>query len=157
MKPQTITDWLALYGACVSTFAICWAIYQWWTRGPRLAGHSSANVVFINSSTVQSQQKHIFVTVSNRGNEPTTITNLALLGYNTWVQYLRDRPSFTAVIPNGLSGYPLPGPLPVGSEWRSMCVQNAELEQHTRSKVMCFAIYHTFSQKAYRVRIPPIR
>jgi hypothetical protein len=150
MTLATTTDWLALYGALASTASGAWAVYQWWTRGPKLKLTASPNMIIAGGNLGDQQQKYISVVVRNRGREPTTITNFALFGYDTWLKYLLKINSYQAVVNQSLEAYRLPFVLTVGSEWSSLCIQNAEVEELSRSKIMCTAIYHSFSEKPVR-------
>jgi hypothetical protein len=96
---------------------------------------------------------YVSITVTNRGNEPTTITNLGLKGFDTIIQRWFGKEQFAAIINHALAGYTLPGLIAVGSDWRSLCHQTAEIEDLARRKLLYVWISHTFSDKLLLKRV----
>ena len=156
MTENAVTTVLAIYGAFVASIGGIWNIYQWWSRGPKLSGYSGINMMILNDPSRNPDQMYVTFNIANRGTADTYITNIGFFGYDSVVAYWRGRPSFTAVVVHSMPACPLPGPLPVGGEWRSMMIQDDKVENLTRSKIACFALFHTFSSKPFRVRIRSI-
>lgn len=156
MADFSTTDWLAIYGAVASSLGGIWSFYQWWRRGPKLVGYSTPNMIVIGGPVIDDHQKYIYLSLSNRGNAGTTISNVGLFGYDTVLKYIFGKPSFTAIVNHSDTAYILPGTIEAGKDWKSKCIQNAELEELTRSKIFCFAVFHSFADKPVRIKIHPI-
>jgi hypothetical protein len=113
-------------------------------------------MVMFNVPMADPKQKRIIVKIRNRGSASTLITNLCFFSYDTLISYWFSRPSMTAIITHSFGNYQMPGDLPIGGEWRSMMLQTEEVELLTRSKITAFAVYHSFSEKPLRARVPAI-
>jgi hypothetical protein len=102
-KPEVI---VAVYAAFVGTVALYLEVRRWFKTGPRLKITLMVDAMTIGGDPQFDEEDLIFVTVINRGNAPTMITNM-LLWEMTWWQKLRRRPNRTMIIPNPqLKGYP---------------------------------------------------
>lgn len=151
-------DPIALYAAVVGTLSLLGTLYLWWTRGPSLVGRIAPNMVgfgFLENDRTK-DKIYVVVTVENRGTEPTTITSLALIGYSSIWKQFRRRPSFGAVVNPSVPGYPLPGPLAVGHEWKGAVIQNDELVAKSHTLRLFVVIAHSFSDKPFLIRVQPI-
>jgi hypothetical protein len=151
-----ITTAIAIYGAFIASIGGLWNIYQWWSRGPKLVGHTGYNMQIIGDPRRSEDDSYVTITIANRGSAATEITNLCLLGYDTQISFWRGRPSYQAVVMHARPGYSLPDTLQVGGEWRSMALQDEKFKELSRAKILCFGVFHSFSSKPYRVKIGPI-
>jgi hypothetical protein len=149
-------DPVAVYGALVASAVAAWQFYTWWKSGPRLVGKARSGFVEYGGER-DPNEKHIYITVDNRGTETTTITGVGLVGYKTFWEFLRNRPSFGAFIKHAFPGYPIPGKLNVGADFRSKCNQTAEIETISRSHRTYVTVYHTFSDRPTYLRLSPIK
>lgn len=75
------SDWATVYAAIVATGALFLELRRWFESGVRLRITYMLNGVIIPSAN--QDQLWIFVTVSNRGDSPTTITNLGYRLYES--------------------------------------------------------------------------
>ena len=62
------------------------------------------------------EKRWIMVTVSNRGDQPTTLTHLGTVGFPSIVARLRDRPDPSYIVPQ-TEGQTLPHVLEPGGRW----------------------------------------
>jgi hypothetical protein len=148
-------NFIALYAAGLSTIIALWNFYQWWIKGPKLVGRAASNMVTYGGAP-QDGNTYCVLTVSNRGDAPTTVTNLGLLGYKSRLQYLINRHSKAAVITAGGLGHPVPCQLVPGNEFTGFAIQNAELEKWSRDHLLFMCMWHSMSNKPFRVRLKSI-
>lgn len=97
------------------------------------------------------------VTAVNRGDAPTTITNLCLLEYSSaWARW-RHKPRKSFVITNPqLPGYTqlMPYILNVGEQWSGFAPERDDVTGDIQTGVMFAAIFTTDRDRPYTVRIP---
>ena len=115
--------WAAVYAAIVATAALALEVRRWFESGVRLRIHLMTNAGYIENGKF-SDERQMLVTVSNRGDRPTTITHLALVEYSgrwRWWRRLRSSPTKQAFIPDPRPStlYPqaLPCVLDPGKQW----------------------------------------
>jgi hypothetical protein len=112
----SLTDFLAWWGAVISTGVLVWDVVKWRLAGPRLrltvtSGMESINIPEYEGKMLMNAQ------VVNRGDRSTTITNLGFLYYKNVWNRLRNRPdrSFIIGTPNTRQ------PLQYGTQtWRAI-------------------------------------
>jgi hypothetical protein len=111
---------IAAYAAIVSTGVLAVQIRRWLEAGPRLRVTLTPDGMIIGGGPDHDEKDLIIVTVTNRGEAPTMITNLLVFEYVNRLQRMRRRPKRSMVITNPqLKGYPTntPSVLEPGRFW----------------------------------------
>ena len=148
MNATTLAAWV---GATTGIGGLLWDFYKWRTRGPRLIVFGRADIVL--RLAPPSDPHQLSIHISNIGNAPTTITNLGLALYDSWWKRLRHRCNEAFVtIPS--TARPMPHKLDVGAEWIGMVMQDERVNQMLRTGNLWVEVYHSFSNRPVRVRIP---
>ncbi|MGZ4976627.1 MAG: hypothetical protein ACXV8O_05685 [Methylobacter sp.] len=143
---------VAWWGAILSTFVFCWDIYKWRTAGPKirlniLSGMESINMPLYEGKTL------ILVNVTNYGDRPTTITNLAFKFYPDLISRLLKKTSKAFVIPQPNPAQQLPFELKQGTVWSGISEQSADIEQMAKAGHLICEIYHSHRHKPETKRI----
>ena len=147
---------VAIYAAALSTCVAIWNFYQWWVKGPKLTGYLSPNMSVLGGF-VPDEKSYVVLTVINRGDATTTITNLGLLGYSSWLNYLRGKPAKAGVIqPGGSLSSPVPSQLAPGHEFKGFAIQDSDLVEWSKAQLLFMCVWHSMSNKPFRVRIDPV-
>lgn len=122
------TALIAWWGAILSTGVFAWDIYKYLHAGPKLRFSVQTGMQSINMPQYEGR-KLILAKVTNRGDRPTTITNLGYL-------YFENRPLLphkiadrAAIVPVPSTAQPLPFELKPGTEWVGMAIQDEEIEK----------------------------
>jgi hypothetical protein len=94
------TEWIAVYAAIVSTGALLLAIKCWFEAGPRLRIAVIPEGMTVGGGPEVDEAGLILVTVTNRGDAATMITNLLVLEFGNWIQRLRRKAKRSMVVTN---------------------------------------------------------
>jgi hypothetical protein len=147
---------VAIYAAALSTVVAIWNFYQWWSKGPKLTGYTSPNMSVIGG-IVPDPNTYLILTVSNRGDASTTITNLGLLGYANWCDYVRGKTTQAAVItPGGGLGSVIPYQLAPGGEFKGFAIRDSDIVNWSKKHLLFMCVWHTMSNKPFHTRVQPI-
>jgi hypothetical protein len=148
-----LTGILAIWGAVLSTIAIFWDIYKWRTSGPSLHMRVSTGMVAYNMPVYEGRTL-IMVSVTNRGDRPTTITHLNMAYYDTWWKaILCMKPSQNYWVANPNTFQQVPFELKPGIEWKGMIEQNSEIEIWAQEGYLYATLNHSHNKKPMRQRI----
>jgi len=145
-------DPIAVYAALVATLVFAWNIYVWRNSGPRLNVTASMNMLIIGGYGEEDDKMFLVVRATNIGGKRTTITNVLILSYKNFWEWLRNRPSFTAIFNNTEPAFPLPYVLDVGHNFMNKADQ-AELTGRIRDTYFYAGVEHSFSKKPVMVRL----
>lgn len=145
-------DIVAWWGAIVATIVLVWDIYKWWTSGPRIKFVARPNSLVVGDPTRRGH-KFISANATNIGDRPTTITNLVLQHYKTYIQMLRHKPSTSMVVLDPNPSQPLPYVLHPGAVWQGLAEQAFELEELTKTGYLVCGLCHSHSDKEIDKRI----
>lgn len=147
MSDDSVTVWLAIYGAVASTLGGIWQFYQWWKSGPQLSLKATKNMQMASGGRIDDKQ-YIVLNVSNRGSSATTITHLAIYIYDSWLDRVLRKRSKAAVVDQDT----LPAVLEPGKQWTGLCHQSEEVNNWLKSKRVYLVILHSASDKEVMVR-----
>ena len=149
-------DPVAIYAALVATTILIWDVVKWLRSGSRVKVRASPNMIFFNDPDPRRDGKtYIYVTISNVGSSPTTITNFCGEHFrNRWDQ-LRKKPDklFVVTVPQAAQHLPLPHVLKVGEEWSGIIEQTPEIDQWAKNGLLYAAIYQSVKSRPVSVRI----
>ena len=148
----TGTAIVAWWGAIVATLVLIWDIYKWKTSGPHIRFVVTPNMMVVGDPDREGK-KYISAEATNTGDRPTTITNLVVQYYETYLSMLRHKPSQSRIVTNPNSSQPLPHVLHPGSVWRGLALQTSEIEALARNGYLVCGLCHSHSNKEIDKRI----
>lgn len=102
---------------------------------------------------VREGKKYISAEATNIGDRPSTITNLVLQYYETYLSMLRHKPSQSVIVTNPNTSQPLPYVLHPGSVWRGLALQSSEVEALAMKGYLVCGLCHSHSDKEIDKRI----
>src|SRR5580704_13788776 len=127
MPGISTTAIVAWWGAVLSSIVFLWDIYKYRHAGPNLRFEVSANMETVNMPAYEGKTV-ILALVTNRGDRPTTLTNLSF-EYFEKKKYFRKLPDKAAIILIPNVQFPLPYELKPGTRWNGVVPQNPEIER----------------------------
>ena len=138
----------AVYAAVVATAVAVWDVVKWKMQGPNLEIEVQSGMKLYGGGATD-EREFIVMRVTNRGDRPTTITNMGYLQYRDdfVARWDRNSNTFAAIVPNPSDAQPLPFVLAPGVQWVGMGVQDAELSQMAKSGCLMCAVYHSHTNK----------
>jgi hypothetical protein len=110
------------------------------------------NMLIIGGYGDDDDKMFLIVRATNIGGKKTTITNVLIFSYKSVWEYLRNRPSFTAIFNNTEPAFPLPYVLDVGHDFMNKADQS-ELTERIRDTYFYAGVQHSFSDKPVMVRV----
>jgi hypothetical protein len=151
------TDVAAWWGAATGTLVLAWDVYKWSRRGAALLVEVSSDMLFHPPMPGHSgDESHVLVTVTNVGDQPTTLTNMAGFWYRTRWQRLIRRPEKKFVaLPLPITGQTIPHVLKPGERWMG-AVSQENLEEYLRTGRLECGVFHSGSKKAQLRRVAPV-
>jgi hypothetical protein len=153
--PNSISTYIAIYGALLSTAVALWNAYQRWRSGPKLVGHIAPNMVGYGS-WAQLSGTYLALSISNRGNASTTITHVFSERYDNFLdRFLKRRPRVT-IAKSFLPDYTIPFTIGPGGEFRNLMLQSAEVEKWSRDSWFYMCIKHSMADRPCRIHVKPI-
>jgi len=91
--------WIAAYAAIVATGALVLGIRRWLEAGPRLRITLIPEGMTMGGGPDVDEDNLILITVTNRGEAATMITNLLVFEFENWIQRVRRASSSTRRTP----------------------------------------------------------
>lgn len=145
---------IAVYAAVVATFVLLWDIVKWAMQGPNLMVDVQTGMKMYGGD-VPDDRKYVVMRVTNRGDRPTTITNMGYLLYrDDWdAKVNRNGNTFAAIVPNPSPNQPLPYTLAIGVQWIGMAWQDDEITQMARDGCLICALYHSHTSRPIRRQV----
>lgn len=144
--------YIALYGAVVSTLVFAWNLVTWLTANRlQLFGRVNPN----NYTADSAMTRFVAITIVNRGQVPTQLTNIRFVGYPNWIYRLLGRGAVSA-LPFGLvtadPSIKLPYKLDRGGSFECY-VQAAQLiELSKRMRTVHCHVAHSMDNNDLRIR-----
>lgn len=139
---------VAVYAAIVATAVAVWDVVKWKMQGPNLEVEVQSGMKLYGGG-VPDDREFIVMRVTNRGDRPTTITNMGYLLYRDdfMARWNRNSNTFAAIVPNPSEVQQLPYVLAPGVQWVGMGVQDAELARMAKSGCLMCSVYHSHTNK----------
>ncbi|MGX9431789.1 hypothetical protein [Bradyrhizobium sp. LeoA1S1] len=156
MKPE---NWIAIYAAIVGTAAFVLNFRTWFEKRVRLNLSLMPNAVLIGGCRQKDEKGLMVVTVVNRGGQTTTLTNLAVLRFDSLWKRWRISPSKSYVIANPQVGGTgtIPFELDPGKKWMGAAHSRPDVVPDILDGKYYFAIYATHRDRPYLIQIPKPR
>ena len=129
--------------------ALALEVRRWFETGVKLS-----LTFMVDAITIPEDGKtYIVITVANRGDTPTTLTNLAFQAYDSrWMRF-RGKAKKSFIANNPSPAQPFPHMLPPGGRWMGMCIQNEMVEPLLASGLLWAEVYATHADKPTSVRL----
>jgi len=150
-------DWIAIYAAIVATGALFLEIRRWFESGPQIHVRATPNMMVLGGSSPEEERDLLMVHAYNRGDQPTTITNMVIFEYSSRWSRWRGRPKSTFLIPHPqLTGRPpiIPAELRPGGQWSGMARTRSEITGDLQSGCFWAGVVTTDRDRPYLARIP---
>lgn len=149
--------WIAIYAAIVATSALLLNFRSWWETGPRLHLSLMVDGMVVGGLPEQEEKNLTILTVTNRGREPTMITNMVVFRMENWYQRLRVRPSESYIIPSPqIKGHPpiIPGDVEPSKKWMGTLRRRPDIIPDLFNGEYYVGIYASHRDRPYLKRIP---
>jgi hypothetical protein len=149
-----------IYAAVVATGALLLSLKTWLDSGVKLRLSLMADGMVTGGDPRHDEKDLVFLTVTNRGDAPTMITNMVLFEMTSWWQRWRIKPKKSYVIPNPqLRGYPsnVPSDLEPAKKWTGAIRKRGELIPDLHNGHFYTGVYASHRDRPYLVRIPKKR
>jgi hypothetical protein len=154
MKPEA---WIAIYAAVVATSALLLNFRSWLDSRPRLHLSLMVDGMTIGGGSAFDEKDLTILTVTNRGKEPTMITNMVVFKMSSWYERWRIRPLKSYVIPNPqLKGYPhnIPSDLEPSKKWVGALRDRPDVLPHLHNGTYYVGVYASHRDRPYLKLIP---
>lgn len=148
------TLWIAAYAAIISTFVHGWDAYKWLASGSKIEISASTGMKVIGG-LAPDQNTYITVTARNIGDQPTTITNLGGLYFDSWwCAYIwRKKPKQAFIICEPSKTQPIPYRFEVGAQWNGRAIQSDDLVKMAKEGYLFMILYTVSRGGSHRVRV----
>lgn len=147
------SDYAAWYAAVVSTIGASWEIFRQLRSGARLRIDAIPNMIPRNVHPEIDGRRYVSVTVTNIGDQPTTITHFGgILVPHCWEGARGVEGNGFLVWAHPRTGSTVPYVLKPGEQWNSLADQ-AELETNTDRFNVFIGVRASHSNKLHSVRV----
>jgi hypothetical protein len=155
---------VAVYAAVVATSVLLLNIKTWFDSGVKLRLGLMADGMVIGGDPRHEEEDLVVLTVTNRGDAPTTITHMVLFEMPWWERWRirprKIRPTKSYLIPNPqLKGYPpnVPSLLEPAKQWTGAIRKREDTIPDVHTGNFYTGIYASHRERPYLVRIPKKR
>ena len=157
MTPEVIAIWIAGFALLFSGVSLGLEIRREIMGGARLRMTYMTNAVFVMPGiAVNKNKRHISITVSNRGDSPTTITLFGFVYYPSfWAEFFKRKSVNLIITPRGTGMGSLPHLLAPGANWTGWADQTKDLEKMLESGRLWAWVRANHSDKATKIRLIP--
>lgn len=145
---------IAGYAAFVATFVLGWDVYKWLSSGAKIDLSASAGMRLVGGQ-VADDKIYVSVTAWNIGDQPTTITNLGGLYFESWWHAFitRRKASMAFVIAQPSEVQRIPYRFEVGDQWIGMAIQTDDIVKMARDGYLFLVLYTAKGGRGHRVRL----
>jgi hypothetical protein len=145
---------IAGYAAVVSTFVLGWDAYKWLHSGPKILITASTGMKLVGGA-VPDDKTYVSVTAVNRGDRPTTITNLGFLHYRNWFDatFRRNKNIAAFIVTDPSQAQKLPYRFEAGGQWIGLCDQDEGVLRMIREGRLYVVLYHSHAGRGVRHRL----
>jgi hypothetical protein len=150
---MTNSDWIAILALLVAGGALALELRRWFESRARLSITVMADMVEIPDDDGRAKGALI---VYNRGQAPTTIRNLVLVGYRSPLHRVAGRTTFNGLVPNPGFNFPDPGVphrLAINDSWMGRFYYNEMLTRARQQKQLYAGVYATHRKRPYLIRV----
>ncbi|MGW8466562.1 hypothetical protein [Pseudomonas sp. CLCA07] len=151
---ELLTLGIAAYAAVVSTFVLGWDAYKWLASGAKIDLSASAGMK-IFGGPITDPKTYISITAWNVGDQPTTITNLGGMYFDSWwrAYVIRRKASEAFIVTQPSQSQRLPYRFEVGDQWIGLADQTDDIVEKARGGYLFFILYTAKGGRGRRVRV----
>ncbi|WP_076835908.1 hypothetical protein [Burkholderia pseudomallei] len=143
---------IAGYAAIISTFVLGWDVYKWLDSGPKVRLTASTGMKMVGGGQID-PKTYVSVTAVNLGDRATTITNLGLLYYDSWISLRRNKAKKAFIVATPSQAQPISYRFEAGAQWIGICDQDDEVATMIRDGYLFVVLYHSHYGKGVRHRL----
>jgi hypothetical protein len=145
---------IATYAACVSTFVLGWDAYKWLASGAKIDLSVSGGMMMIGGD-VPDSKTYVSVTAYNVGNQPTTITNLGGIYFDSWWRaYIsRRKPAKAFIVTQPSQVQRIPYRFEIGDQWLGLMDQSDDVVKMAKDGYLFMILYTAGGGRGYRKRL----
>lgn len=151
---ELLTLGIAAYAAVVATFVLGWDVYKWLSSGAKIDLSASTGMQ-IFGGLVPDDKTYISVTAWNIGDQPTTITNLGGLYFESWWHAFitRRKPTKAFIVTEPSQAQLIPYRFEVGDQWIGMAIQTDDIVQMAMNGYLFLVLYTAKGGRGHRIRV----
>lgn len=154
IQELSASDIAAWWGAAVATIVLFFELFKWQKSRAAISVSAKPNMQIVGRNGVDNR-KHIVLTATNRGGQPTTITHVIVAHYPSWFRRLRNRPDMQGAVPDPTPGC-LPHVLAPGEIWTGLLDQ-VDLQEKSEPKGYLYCgVHHSLANEPVMVRVDGI-
>lgn len=145
---------IAAYAAVISTFVFGWDAYKWLAAGARIRLTASTGMQMFGGATPD-PNTYVSITALNVGDQPTTITTLGVMYYESWWQayIVRRKPSKAFIIATPSTAQRVPYRFEIGDQWIGIVHQTDDMVQMAKSGYLFLILYTARVGDGQRIRV----
>lgn len=151
---ELLTLGIAAYAAVISTFVLGWDAYKWLASGARIDLSASTGMKIVGGA-VRDPKTYISVTALNVGDQPTTITNLGGMYFDSWWRAYgtRRKAKSAFIVTEPSQAQRIPFRFEVGAQWIGLADQTDDIIQMAKDGYLFLILYTARGGRGQRVRI----
>jgi hypothetical protein len=151
---ELLTLGVAAYAAVISTFVLGWDAYKWLASGAKIDLKASPNMKIIGG-LVLDHSTYISITAWNIGDQPTTISNLGMIYYESWFQaYIKPKkPKESFIVKEPSQTQRIPFRFEVGDQWVGLVIQTDDVNEKINIGYLFLVLYTAGRGHGHRVRV----
>lgn len=150
-EADSLSGWATAYAAVVATLALGLELRRWFESGVKLNVGYGTDMLMVTHEI--SKKQYLTITVANRGDTPTTLTNLGFQVHPTVWSRIRRKATKSFIANNPSPAQPLPYLLEPGARWMGLCLQNEEIAPLLDEGHLWAEVYATHADRPTRVRV----
>lgn len=145
---------VAVYAAVISTFVLGWDAYKWLASGAKIDLSVSSGMKILGG-LVPDPKAYLSITAWNIGDQPTTITNLGGMYFDSWWRaYVTRRKCAEAfIVTEPSQAQRIPYRFEVGDQWIGLADQTDDIIQKARDGYLFLILYTARGGRGHRVRV----
>jgi hypothetical protein len=151
---ELLTLGIAAYAAVISTFVLGWDAYKWLASGAKIDVTTSSGMKLLGG-IAPDPNTYLSVTAWNVGDQPTTITNLGGMYFDSWwrAYVTRRKPTEAFIIAEPSQAQRIPYRFEVGDQWIGLADQSDDIVQKAKNGYLFLILYTAGGGRGHRVRV----
>lgn len=159
---MSVTEYLAIYGAILSTIIGLASLYKWWTDAPKLKIDLKVNMIEKDGYIIKDHfnlprsTKLMVISIANVGKCPTTLELLALQPYERTIPKRRSANALSYIIKtnnNKRTSAELPAVLNPGGIWKGTFSQDIEIIDLSTTYDLYLEAHHSHKKTPTKIKV----
>jgi hypothetical protein len=143
-----ISDWISIVALGVSSGALALNIRGWLASGPHL--HLSVIADAVEFPRGDGKPK-LALFVTNRGDEPTTLTHMVAFIYRSRWAKARRRKAFAAIV----NSPTIPAEVGINKTWSGLMLYGDKVTEARTKGQLYVGVFASHTNREFVVRVPP--